>query len=211
MSDKKVVIDDDGEISQSRVRDIFSSRREVQQVRNEVKKAKIEAINYDSTEEADRQARSVYRGHIETYFTEIEPLFLATEEGQHLWANEDFGTLTLRPPIVQTANGYELETGNKRKEIRGQPPEGRAIPIEGLSSVFNVPSPASVTWTIPLTKTVGFGRIKYNEEAVTVQRELSMKTLDQMLRTANTYLSSIGLEADLDESKPPEQVENADL
>lgn len=115
------------QVTNYRIQDILSTRRNARKVRRTLKQNR----RHD-----DQDGCAQYRAVLEAHLEETYPLLVKFERGEHYWEEEEFGLMTLEPD----------EQG-----VRGAPQ--RQYPLTGLKALFELPDP--VTAEFSLTRKVG--------------------------------------------------------
>lgn len=191
-------------VREQRLASIFDAREQVRDVRT-----KIEGRRFGSGEFRKNNAAGIYRGVIETYFQELEPVFLANPEGKELWENRDFGEVVVGPPMNKDGEVKVKQTGPNKyidlDRIKGLNP--MKYSLEGLSCLFELQNPIKHTFEIKYSTPTR----RATTTTVTGKAYIEKRTLDSMYRAANRYLREIGIGLNLEEDKGPKNVEDADF
>ena len=202
-------IDDPEELIQTRrIRDIFDARKQVRSERQRAKELKL----------LDRERRSVtypeqlYRQSVESYLSELRPLFLDSNLGKTYWFDFDFGQIDVNPPIYQHKEGYNSAPwADKDGEsyIVDRIPQSKTVELDGLSYLFRLSDPIEITWNLtgrtPTTQLGTGGSRAQIEKSSYVH--ISFDRLDAVLNAANTYLAERGIELKPEEGLPNDELQ----
>lgn len=184
-------VDVDEIVRRRRMRSIFDAKEDCQE-------ARTKAHNNKAVGDLE-VARIVFRGALETYVREVEPLFSQTEQGRRYWTDYDFGELVVSP-TVETEQSKRRGGGTRRtlaktgSEIAGEVPSER-FALTGLKSLFELPSPITFEARCRV-KSSGFSG-GYSSDSITVKRHLPVGKLDEMYAVTNGYLGEIGLDIEV--------------
>jgi len=187
-------------MTEERIRHILTARADVRKARNRIIRARIETDEVQLLPLVREGSRELYRGRVETYFTEIEPLLSATDAGAELWREREFGEMEIRPPVEHQRGGARVTVDGTGKQLRGPVPRPKKVELTGLVSLLNLPAPISANWTVE-TKSVGFQGTEQTREVVTATKEIPFNVTDEMYRAANRYLNELGLGPTLESTR----------
>ena len=203
-------IDDPEELIQTRrIRDIFEARKQVRKERRRAKELKL----LDPERRSVTYPEQLYRQSVESYLSEIRPLFLDSDLGKTYWFEFDFGQINVNPPIYHDKQGYSgnnvwIDKGNQSYTLNRVPPS-KTIELDGLSYLFRLSDPVEITWNLtgrtPETK-FGTGGNKAQIEK-TSQIYLDFDRLDAVLNAANTFLAERGIELKPEEGLPEDELQ----
>lgn len=197
-SELDVVEDPEQYVQTRRLQDIFDSRQELRKIRREA--------DFASTQ-GSWEGLCAYRAAVATYLQEVEPLF-HRYDGDHLWYEYDFGTITVEPDTYEQTGGTYRDRGiyvdirENRSEESYQVKEHKEpiiYEIEGLESLFGLPNPIQHTFRF---ETEGRHDDMVSKD-VTVQ--IPFRTLNSMARLTHQFLAEIGFE--LDPNREPDNME----
>jgi hypothetical protein len=189
-------------VREQRLNSIFTAREKVREIRLD-----IEDRRFGRKKFHPKSAVGIYRGTIETYLQEIEPLFLANSKGNKLWNNEEFGTVVVEPPVSKSGKIRVVETDSTTGQLV-EPANIRekVTPVEysltGLSSLFSYGNPLKYTFEFRYNAP---GE-KEKRKSATGKGYVDKRTLDSMFRAANRYLREIGIGLELEEDKGPAEI-----
>jgi len=184
-----VAIDDPENFSGSeRLRHIYQARQELRQMRREAGAKRHQMPG---------KALAYYRTGVESYLMELDTLFQRTEDGRHLWESKDFGAVVIRPPgNFEKRHGYYIDmdypmSNNKNLKVKDTA-DPKKINIEGLSALFEYDSPIRTAFT--------YRQLSGEKLTLTGSGRIPWKMLNQMVSTANGYVSDLGIGLDIDET-----------
>jgi hypothetical protein len=189
-------------VREQRLNSIFTARKKVREIRFE-----IEDRRFGQGFFQEGQAFGVYRGVIETYLQELEPIFLANSGGRELWNDRDFGEVIVSPAMNEDGEVKveERDVGpdlyKDREKVRGNVTPVK-FDLQGLSCLFEYPNPLQHTFEFEYTSPAR----RKTRKTVTGQRYIGQKTLDSMYRAANRYLRETGIGLELEEDKGPAEI-----
>jgi len=204
MSEEEVpeeVKDVEGYTQQRRLKSIYDLRDELHQQRKRVRAA-------ESSQRDRFSALCIYRGIVDSYTLELEPLLRKYQNGVDYLTQTDFGTVTVRPNTETSSTGmgrgervkaYNPKDGNYRA-IKGQP-DPVEYELTGLQSLLEIENPLEVTFAFQTTGRRGTSTFEH-----TVRQQVEMVTLDKMVRVMNTFLADIGFELEPEEEDDPAHI-----
>lgn len=210
-----VEVPDDPEsiTQQRRLNDIFEARRQVRQQRLRTKEYRIEGNSTDQF-----KATQLYRAAVENYLSEIRSLLLSDELGKQYWYQVDFGEIVLEPPFSVEEIGRnrgqdriyrETRNGNTKTYRVTEQVEPAKYDLQGLRCPFALPNPVAHTFTFQAKRYgVGGGGVQKSHTAETA---LPFDTLDDIVNTANEYLSERGLDLELSEIDTTAEADYSDI
>ena len=200
-------IDDPEELIQTRrIRDIFEARK---QVRNERKRAK-ELKLLDPESRSVTYPEQLYRQAVESYLSELRPLFLDSDLGKTYWFDFDFGQINVDPPIYhkEAHNSGPWVDKDGESYIVDLIPQSKTIELDGLCYLFRISDPVEITWNLtgrtPKTEFGTGGNKAQIQESSYVH--ISFDRLDAVLNAANTYLAERGIELKPEEGLPNDEL-----
>ena len=155
----------------------------------------------------------LYRQAVESYLSEIRPLFLDSDLGKTYWFEFDFGQINVNPPIYNHKKGYNTSGPWVDKDgesyIVDRIPQSKTVELDGLSYLFRIGDPVEITWNLtgrtPTTE-VGTGGSRAQIEK-TSQIYLDFDRLDAVLNAANAYLAERGIELKPEEGLPNDELQ----
>jgi len=191
------VYDPEGYVQQRRLKDIFDAKKKVRERRLSAKKYNLEHGEKKGSLDAVR----MYRSAVENYLSELKPLFLEEQKGQHYWHKEKIGTLNVQLPVNQktTSRGTIYKYGDTRIT---SPPEPKEWELVGVGCLFHIDEPLVAEFDV--MKKTGLSRSR----RVTVKHEAAIPFahLDQIMNLANQYLSERGMELDPEDDTDPASI-----
>jgi len=179
---RQTVDDPDNLTQRERLRELFESRRDVQQYRRELSEAR--AIG----SQPEHVLRTAYRSLLEVYLRELEPLMVEKypQQGLKEWYDADLGTATFQArqnPIRQELPSHHAYADTV------QQPEPVTRQFVGLEAIVGGPEYVSIEFT------TRYGPTGDESHAHVEQHQLPFHILDTAYRHSNKFLSDIGLEA----------------
>jgi hypothetical protein len=181
-------------VSRRRLEDIFEARRQLRHQRL--------VVHEHREDESEFKAAKAYRSAFSNYLLEIEPLMRIYEPGPHLLYEKDYGSVTISPRLETDESGYGTThyvtvpdgiLGTREVEVP-EPPEPVTHRLQGLNSVFTLPSPVTEKFVLETPHSMWDD----DSRTVTETAEINLATLDEMIRDTNNFLAEIGFELDPD-------------
>lgn len=198
-------IRDPEEIVQSRrLNSIFDIREEIRDARKQILMER-----YSNKGITRFEALCGYRTLANNYLMELEPLLLKFEPGKELLNEKDFGKAVFEPQYEPKSVGnsrntqYEVYHKDGRKTTVEEKPEPSAVELVGLSSLWDIPDPVSIS--IPVKQRKSY-RHKAEPKKLTYKDQFSVRTIDDFVRCMNRFLSDVGFELDPEEDKDPHEI-----
>jgi len=179
----KHTVDDPENLTQrERLRELFESRREVQQYRRELAEARV------TQRIPERTLRTAYRSLLEVYLRELEPLMVRNypQQGLKHWHDADLGVATFEPRHNPAAE--ELPR-NHAYANTVEPPAPEQRHVVGLKTIVMGREYVDVEFTTT------YGPNGTQERTHVEQHQFPFQILDNAYRHSNAFLSEIGLEA----------------
>lgn len=188
--DRGVEIDDpDNFSSRQRLKQIYQARRDLREMRTE-------AAAHRRTNAL--RALSFYRTGVEGYLMELDTLMRQHEPGPELLYGTDFGTVRIQVPgSWEQRHGYYVnpDLGEKNKTLKVQSlPEPKTVPLKGLSTLIELPSPIKQTFEIRRMNELAGGSVV----ELTGTGRIEWETLNRMVTAMNEFVSELGLGLDVD-------------
>ena len=202
-------VDDPEELIQTRrIRDIFDARKQVRNERQRAKELKL----LDTERRSVTYPEQLYRQAVESYLSELRPLFLDSDLGRTYWFDLDFGQIDVDPPIYHDKQGYNSGPWvdkDGESYIVDRIPQSKTVELDGLSYLFRISDPIEITWNltgrVPKTQ-FGTGGTKAQIEKSSYVH-ISFDRLDAVLNAANTYLAERGIELKPEEGLPSDELQ----
>ena len=190
-------------VEKQRLRDIFDTREKVREARDKA----LSAGHSSQTEIHIRRAKAMYRTAVETYISEVEPIFRRTDEGPGIFEEAPIGAITAEPPMRESTGRaiaeYEVKVKNSgRGDWRGvaknDVPDPKSIEVQGVGGLLDLPSPIRFTWDVELTADPVIG-----SETVTIEKEVEpdFLLLDRAFRIVNEHIAEVGFELEISEEQ----------
>ena len=202
-------IDDPEELIQTRrIRDIFEARKQVRNERQRAKELKL----LDTERRSVTYPEQLYRQAVESYLSELRPLFLDSDLGKTYWFDFDFGEINVDPPVYHHKKGYNSGPWvdkDGESYIVDRIPQSKTVELDGLSYLFRISDPAEITWNltgrVPTTKFGTGGNKAQIRKSSYVH--ISFDRLDAVLNAANNYLAERGIELKPEEGLPNDELQ----
>ena len=164
-------------IESKRIRAIFNSRENVQEIKHYLKQQDLTGLD----------GRSTYRRALETYVQELYPVCQKAERGNEYWNAVDFGTVVVGPDSL-------------KGKVRN--PTSKYYQLQGFGSLIEHPDPYTAEFRVK--KTIGFGRRV--EETEVVKEQPTFSQLNTIFLTTDKFLEEVGLGLELQEDKDPASI-----
>ena len=195
--------DPDDYVARRRLKDIYDSRRELMKSRK-----KASEITIRGGRNSKQKALEFYRKSVENYLIELEPFFFQFG-GKEIWFSYDFGTVQVQPPNVDLDSPSSWIDGLHRMDHNGgtvrvsEPlPDPQEVEVKGLSFLFNTSSPITATFEYNTRhELTGKGTVQKANHAY-----LPTQMLDRMVFVANEFLAEHGLDLDIDQGLPEDEL-----
>ena len=202
-------VDDPEELIQTRrIRDIFDARKQVRSERQRAKELKL----LDPERRSVTYPEQLYRQSVESYLSELRPLFLDSNLGETYWFDFDFGQIDVGPPIYHDKQGYNSGPWvdkDGESYIVDRIPQSKTVELDGLCYLFRLSDPIEITWNLtgrtPTTH-LGTGGNKAQIQKSSYVH-ISFDRLDAVLNAANTYLAERGIELKPEEGLPNDELQ----
>lgn len=184
-------VDVDEIVRQERVRSIFESRRECREQRTTAKK---------HLSVGDRSNASImYRGALESYIREVEPLFAQTEQGVRYWKETNFGVLDLRPSFSELPGSHSQRGAVPDWRIENADGRRLELQLAGVGSIFELDTPVESTLRVFVDSPRRGGGT--TEKTVTTESHVPFRVLDEMYAVTNSYLREIDFGIEIGETQ----------
>lgn len=179
-------VKDPGDLNQrEQIRQLNSARSDVRDVRNKVSEAVV------TGRIGLRKANTAYRQVISSYIMQLAPYLRSEKYGgdSGLWGEEDLGVVDIPAPAPD-----DLDVDAEYVK-----PERYQVPIEGVKSVLQMPSPIRLEFEVKMRDELE-GSAKHT---TTKRAEIDQKTLDEIVIRLDEFRLDVGLGLQL-----PDEIED---
>ena len=188
--------DDVSSAREERLKQIAKARNRVTEIRT-----KARMPDRDNT-----QGAIAYRGALEGFLIELQPLLFQTEKGRFLWSEKEFHTFTIPPKTTDEdrrgPTKMFVKGGKDVKVSSGSVPDPVEVSITGFGDLVKMANPIEMAWKVRRYSTQG----RSSKTTVTQYYPILFPPLDKIMESANSYLTEIGLTIGIEEAKGPAKI-----